>query len=38
VTDERISAKDFDRKFDEGDNVTQYLDMTRARRPGREKK
>jgi release factor glutamine methyltransferase len=38
ATTEKISAKDFDRKFDEGDNVTQYLDMTRARRPGREKK
>lgn len=38
VTNERISAKDFDRKFDEGDNVTQYLDVTKARRPGREKK
>jgi release factor glutamine methyltransferase len=35
---EKISAKDFDRKFDEGDNVTQYLDVTKARRPGREKK
>jgi release factor glutamine methyltransferase len=35
---ERINAKDFDRKFDEGDNITQYLDMTKARRPGREKK
>ncbi len=35
---EKISAKDFDRKFDEGDNVTQYLDVTKARRPNREKK
>jgi release factor glutamine methyltransferase len=38
ATLEKISAKDFDRKFDEGDNITQYLDVTKARRPGRDKK
>jgi hypothetical protein len=30
---EKISAKDFDRKFDMGDDVTQHLDATKARRP-----
>jgi release factor glutamine methyltransferase len=38
ATAEKISAKDFDRKFDMGDDVTQYLDVTRARRPGQQKK
>ncbi len=38
ATAEKISAKDFDRKFDKGEDVTQYLDVTKAGRPGREKK
>jgi release factor glutamine methyltransferase len=33
ATAEKISAKDFDRKFDMGDDVTQHLDVTKARRP-----
>ena len=32
-----ISAEEFDRKFDEGkEDITQYLDLSAARRPGRE--
>lgn len=34
---DEISAEEFDRLFDEGDtDMTQYLDMSRIRRPGRE--
>ena len=31
-----ISAEEFDRRFDEGEDMTPYLDMPSARRPGRE--
>ena len=31
-----ITAKEFDRKFDDGEDVSGYLDWTSARRPGRE--
>ena len=31
-----ISAEEFDRRFDEGEDMTPYLDMSTARRPGRE--
>jgi len=31
-----ISAKEFDRKFDAGEEVEEYLDLTSARRPSRE--
>lgn len=31
-----ISAEEFDRKFDNGEDITPYLDMSSARRPGRE--
>ncbi|MCL2790724.1 MAG: hypothetical protein FWD79_08780, partial [Desulfobulbus sp.] len=30
-----ISAEEFDRRFDEGEDMTPYLDMSTARRPGR---
>lgn len=29
-----MKAEDFDRKFDEGGDVTEELDLTNARRPG----
>ena len=29
-----ISAEEFDRRFDEGEDMTPYLDMSTARRPG----
>ena len=31
-----MKAKDFDRKFERGDDVTAHLDLTKARRPGEE--
>ena len=31
-----IPAEEFDRRFDEGEDMTPYLDLSSARRPGRE--
>ena len=31
-----ISAKEFDRRFDDGEDITPYLDFSKATRPGRE--
>jgi len=31
-----MKAKDFEKKFDAGEDVTKYLDLTRAKRPGHE--
>lgn len=33
-----MKAKELDRKFDEGENISEYLDITKARRPGQEQK
>ena len=33
-----MKAKEFDEKFDRGEDVTQFLDQDRARRPGLEQK
>jgi hypothetical protein len=33
-----MKAKDLDKKFDAGQDVTRYLDMTKARRPGHEQR
>ena len=33
-----MKAKDFDKKFDAGEDVTQQLDMKKARRPEQEQK
>ena len=33
-----MKAKNFDRKFDRGEDVTRFLDLSKARRPGREQK
>ena len=33
-----MKAKEFDRKFDEGEDVSQYLDISEARRSGQEQK
>jgi hypothetical protein len=32
----KISAEEFDRRFDEGEDITPFLDLSSARRPGRE--
>lgn len=31
-----MKAKEFDKKFDAGEDVTKYLDPSKARRPGHE--
>ncbi len=33
-----MKAKTFDQKFETGEDVTQYLDLKGARRPGHEQK
>jgi hypothetical protein len=33
-----MKASDFDKKFDSGEEITQYLDLTKARRSGLEVK
>ena len=33
-----MKAKELDRKFDAGEDVTKYLDLSRARRPEQEQK
>ena len=34
----KARAKELDRKFDAGEDITKYLDLTRARRPGHEQR
>jgi len=34
----KISAKEFDKKFDAGDQLTPYLDYSKARKPNEEQK
>ena len=31
-----ISTEEFDRRFDDGESIVDYLDLSTARRPGRE--
>jgi len=33
-----MKAKDFDKKFEEGQNISKYLDISKARRPMQEQK
>ena len=33
-----MKAKDFDREFEEGRDISRYLDLSRARRPEQEQK
>ena len=33
-----MKAKDLDKKFDAGKNIAQFLDLSKARRPGQEQK
>jgi hypothetical protein len=33
---ETITAVEFDRRFDAGEDVSQFMDLAKARRPGRE--
>ncbi|MGB5343546.1 MAG: CopG family transcriptional regulator [Thermoanaerobaculia bacterium] len=34
----RVKAKDLDRKFDAGEDITRYLELCGARRPGQEQR
>ena len=34
----KISAEEFDRRFDDGEDMADYVDWSRARRPGLESK
>jgi len=33
-----MKAREFDKKFEEVQNITKYLDLSKARRPGEEHK
>lgn len=33
-----MKAKEFDQKFDNGEDIVQYLDLKKATRPGQEQK
>ena len=33
-----MKAKEFDKKFDEGGNISKYLDISKAQRPGQKQK
>ncbi len=33
-----MKARDFDKKFDEGRDISKYLDVSKARRPEQEQK
>ncbi|MGO9377814.1 MAG: type II toxin-antitoxin system BrnA family antitoxin [Dissulfurispiraceae bacterium] len=33
-----MKAKDLDKRFDEGEDITKFLDITKARRPAQEQK
>ena len=34
----KAKAKELDRKFDTGEDITRYLDLAKARRPGHEQR
>ena len=34
----RVKAKELDAKFDAGEDITRYLELSRARRPGHEQR
>ena len=34
----KVKAKELDKKFDAGEDVKKYLDLTRVRRPGHEQR
>jgi hypothetical protein len=33
-----MKAEEFDQKFDNGEDLTEYFDLTHAKRPGQEQK
>jgi hypothetical protein len=34
----KIRSEEFERKFDDGEDVTEHLDLSEARRPGHEQR
>lgn len=36
MDESKISSEDFDRRFDAGEDISAYIDWSKARRPGRE--
>jgi len=34
----KAKAREIDRKFDAGEDITRYLDLSKARRPGHEQR
>ncbi|HMT43185.1 MAG TPA: CopG family antitoxin [Chakrabartia sp.] len=38
MTVKAISTEEFDRLFDDGENIDEYIDWSSARRPGQEAK
>jgi predicted DNA binding CopG/RHH family protein len=34
----KVKAKELDKKFDAGEDIGRYLDLTKARRPGHEQR
>jgi hypothetical protein len=34
----KVKARDFDKKFDDGVNISKHLDLKKAKRPEREQK
>ena len=33
-----MKAKEFDAKFDQGEDITEFLDLSQAKRPGHQQK
>lgn len=33
-----MKAKDFDKKFDDGEDVSDFLDLSKAKRPGQDQR
>ncbi len=33
-----MKAREFDKKFDKGENISEHLDLSKAKRPGRTQK
>jgi hypothetical protein len=36
MLEKTLSSEEFDRKFDAGDDLSNYIDWSKAKRPGRE--
>ena len=36
MAEKQITAEEFDRRFDAGEDIADYIDWTKAKRPGHE--